>query len=118
MNLRFIDRKQGLYTPYDDKRDDGESYYQDMENVIIESQREYDLRSNTSQKTPNTKTSDKSSQNNIVSKPKIVKQKDKTVAGNSNKGKEKALKTMKNRVQTLAVLTLQLVLLLKPFCEM
>ena len=34
------DRKQGLYTPYDDKRDDDEIYYQDMENVIIESQRE------------------------------------------------------------------------------
>ena len=29
-------RKQGLYTPYDDKRDDNEYYYQNMENVIIE----------------------------------------------------------------------------------
>ena len=43
------DRKQGLYTPYDDKRDNDESYYQDMENVIIESQKEYDFRSKTSQ---------------------------------------------------------------------
>ena len=33
------DRKQGLYTPYDDKSDDDEIYYQDMENFIIESQR-------------------------------------------------------------------------------
>ena len=32
-------RKQGLYTPYDDKRDEDESYYQDPENVIIESQK-------------------------------------------------------------------------------
>ena len=52
------DRKQGLYTPYDEKRDDDENYYQDMENVIIESQREYHLRRKTSQKTPNNKTSD------------------------------------------------------------
>ena len=29
------DKKQGLYTPYDDKRDDDENHYQDMENVII-----------------------------------------------------------------------------------
>ena len=28
-------RKQTLYTPYDDKRAEDESYYQDMENVII-----------------------------------------------------------------------------------
>ena len=27
--------KQGIYTPYDDKRAEDESYYQDMENVII-----------------------------------------------------------------------------------
>ena len=33
------DRKQGLYTPYDDKRDDNENYYQDMENFIIESKK-------------------------------------------------------------------------------
>ena len=33
------DRKQGLYTPYDDRRDNDENYYQDMENVIIESQK-------------------------------------------------------------------------------
>ena len=61
-----------------------------MENVIIESQREYDLRSKTNEQTPNTKTSDKSSQNSIVSKPKFVKQKDKTVAVNSDKGREKS----------------------------
>ena len=63
-------REQGLYTPYDDKRDDYENCYQDMENVIIESQREYDLRSKTNQPTVNTKTSDKSSQNNTTTKPK------------------------------------------------
>ena len=28
-------RKQGLYTPYDDKRAEDEFYYQEMENVII-----------------------------------------------------------------------------------
>ena len=83
------DRKKGLYTPYDDKRDDDESYYQDMENVIIESQREYDLRSKTSQQTPNTKTSDKYSQNNTINKPKVFKQKEKTMAVNSDKGREK-----------------------------
>jgi len=33
------DRKQGLYTPYDDRRDNDESYYQDIENFIIESQK-------------------------------------------------------------------------------
>ena len=83
------DRKKGLYTPYDDRRDDDENYYQDMENVIIEPQREYDLRRKTSQQTPNTKTSDKYSQKNTVNKPKVVKQKEKTVAVNSDKGKEK-----------------------------
>ena len=61
----------------------------DMENVIIESQREYDLRSKTSQQTPNNKTSDKSSQNNTTTKPKMVKSKDKTVVVDSDKGKEK-----------------------------
>ena len=60
-----------------------------MDNVIIETQREYDLRSKTSQQTPNTKTSDKYSQNNTPTKPKVVKQKDKIVAVNSDKGKEK-----------------------------
>ena len=30
------DRKQGLYTPYDDKRDDNENCCQNMENVIME----------------------------------------------------------------------------------
>ena len=92
------DRKQGLYTPYDDRRDDDENYYQDMENFIIESQREYDFRRKTSQQVPNTKTSEKSSQNNIVSKPKVVRQKDNTVAGNSNKGKEKG--TQNNEKQS------------------
>ena len=38
-------RKQGLYTPYDDKRPEDEYYYQEMENVIIETTKEYDLRS-------------------------------------------------------------------------
>ena len=66
------DRKQGLYTPYDDRRDDDERYYQDMENVIIESQKEYDLRRKTNQQTPNTKTSEKSSQNSTTTKLKVV----------------------------------------------
>ena len=83
------DRKQGLYRPYDDKRDDDESYYQDMENVIIESQREYDLRSKTNQQNPNTKASNKSSQNSTATKPKFFKQKEKIVAINSDKGIEK-----------------------------
>ena len=69
------DRKQGLYAPYDDKRDEDESYYQDMENVIIYSQKEYDLRSKTNQKTPNTKTFDKSSQNSTRNKLKNCKTK-------------------------------------------
>ena len=63
------DRNQGLYTPYDDKRDDDENYYKDMENVIIESQREYDHRRKTSQQAPNTKNSEKSSQNIAATKP-------------------------------------------------
>ena len=112
------DRKQGLYTPYDDKRDDNENYYQDMENVIIESQREYDLRRKNNQQTPNTKTSDKSSQNSTATKPKVVKQKGKKWLQILIMIKRKALKTMKNGVQTLVVLTLQLVLLLRPFCQM
>ena len=60
-----------------------------MENVIIETTKEYDLRSKNNLETPNNKTSEKSSQNSTVNKPKFVKQKDKTVAINSDKGKEK-----------------------------
>ena len=84
-------KKQGLYTPYDDKRAEDESYYQEMENVIIESQKEYDLRSKSNQETPKTKTSEKSAQNSPVNKPKVTKQRDKTVVGNSDKGKEKSI---------------------------
>ena len=83
------DRKKGLYTPYDDRRDDDENYYQYMENVIIEPQKEYDLRRKTSQQNLNNKTSKKSSQNNTATKPKVVKQKDKIEAVNSSNGKEK-----------------------------
>ena len=82
-----------------------------MQNVVIESKKEYDLRRKTSQKTPNSKTSEKSSQNSIATKPKVVKQKDKTVAENSDKGKGKSTQDNENRVQKLVVLTLQLVLL-------
>ena len=57
-----------------------------------------DLRSKTSQKTPNTKTSEKSSQNSTTTKPKIVKQKDKAVAINSDKGREKG--TQNNEKQS------------------
>ena len=69
-----------------------------MENVIIDSQREYDLRRKTSQQTPNTKISEKSSQNNTTTKPKVVKQKNKTVAVNSDKGREKG--TQNNEKQS------------------
>ena len=62
------EKKQGLYTPYDDKRDDDRHRYQDMENVIIETPKEYDLRSKKNQETPKTKTSDKSSQNSTTTK--------------------------------------------------
>ena len=40
-----IIRKQGLYTPYNDKRIEDEHYYQQLENFIIETPPEYDLRS-------------------------------------------------------------------------
>ena len=66
-----------------------------MENVIIESEKEYDLRSKCNQETPKTKTSKKYSQNSTVNKPKIVKQKDKTMAVNSDKGKEKGTQNNK-----------------------
>ena len=96
------DRKQGLYTPYDDKRDDDESYYQDMENVIIEPQKEYDLRSKANQQTPNNKTCKKSSQNRTVSKPKMKKPKDKTVAVNYDKGKEKGTQNNEKKSANLS----------------
>ena len=60
-----------------------------MENVIIESQREYDLRSKANQQTPNTKTPNKSSLNSSVNKPKVFKKKDKTTAVSSDNGREK-----------------------------
>ena len=44
-----INKKQGLYTPYDDKRAEDEYYYQELENVIIETPKEYDLRSKRNQ---------------------------------------------------------------------
>ena len=69
-----------------------------MENVIIEPQREYDLRSKTSQQPPSNKTSDQSSQNSTATKPKKIKQKDKTVAVNSDNGKEKG--TQNNEKQS------------------
>ena len=83
-------RNQGLYIPYDDKRPEDEYYYQEIENVIIETPKEYDLRSRKNQETPKTKTSDKSTQKNPVNKPKIMKYKGKTVVGNSDKNKEKS----------------------------
>ena len=48
-------RKQGLYTPYDDKRVEDEYYYQELENLIIETPKEYDLRSKSNQENPKTK---------------------------------------------------------------
>ena len=33
------DKKQGLYTPYDDKRDGNENDYQNMENAIAKPRR-------------------------------------------------------------------------------
>ena len=83
------DRKKGLYTPYIDKRDDNENCCQDMENAITETSKEYELIIKSSQQTPNNKTSDKYYQNNTATKPKTVKQKNKSVDVNSGKGKEK-----------------------------
>ena len=60
------DEKQGLYTPCDDKRDDNQNYYQNMENAVIEPLREYELRSRSNQQTPKDKTSDKPSQNSTA----------------------------------------------------
>ena len=85
-------RKQGIYTPYDDKRAEDESYYQEMENVIIETPKEYDLRSKNNMETPKNKTSKSSTKNSPVSKPKNIKQKDKIVAVNYDKFKEKGIK--------------------------
>ena len=77
-----------MYTPYDDKRAKDKYYYQEMKNVIIETSRGYDLRSKSNQETPKNQTSDKSAKNSLVNKPKTAKQKDKTVAANSDKNKE------------------------------
>ena len=86
-----------------------------MENVIIETTKEYDLKSKKNLESPNNKTSNKSAQNSTVNKPKVTKQKDKTMVVFLIKIKRKALKTMKNRVQILVAFTPQLVLPLKQF---
>ena len=62
-----------------------------MENFIIESQKEYDLRSKKNLETSNKKTSEKSVQRSTISKPKVTKQKDKTVIANYDKNKEKGI---------------------------
>ena len=91
------DKKQGLYTPYDDKRDDNENYYQNMENAVIEPSKEYELRSKSNQQIPDNKTSDKPSQNSTATQSKTIKQKDKTVADNSGNGKEKDTQTIEKQ---------------------
>ena len=60
-----INRKQGLYTPYDDERTEDERYYQELENVIIETPKEYDLRSKKSQEAPKKKTSENSTKKTL-----------------------------------------------------
>ena len=111
----YYNRKQGLYTPYDDKRGEDEFYYQEMENVIIETTKEYDLRSKSNQETPKTKTSENSTQNSTINKPNVIKQREKIVAVNSNKNKEKGTQNNESRVQNLVALVPQPVLLLKQF---
>ena len=48
-------RKQGLYTPYDDGMLEDEHYYQELENVIIETPKEYELRRKKNQEAPKKK---------------------------------------------------------------
>ena len=60
-----------------------------MENVIIETPKEYDLRSKKNQETLKTKTFDNFAKNNTVNKPKTVKPKEKIVVVNSDQNKEK-----------------------------
>ena len=72
-----INRKQGLYTPYNDKIIEDEHYYQELENVIIETPKEYDLRNKKNREAPKNKTSNNSTKNSPVRKPKNSKQKKK-----------------------------------------
>ena len=58
------ERKQGLYTPYDDRGPETNYYEQYSENAIIGSPKQYDLRSKKNQETPRNKTSDKVSKTN------------------------------------------------------
>ena len=65
-----------------------------MENVIIETTKEYDPRSKKNLETPKNKTSKNSTKDSTINKPKAIKQKDKKLAVNSDKNKEKS--TQKN----------------------
>ena len=62
--------KQGLYTPYDDRRLETEYCEQDFKNSIIVAPKQYDLRSKKNPKTPKKKTPDNSSKNSPVNTSK------------------------------------------------
>ena len=83
------ERKQGLYTPYDDRRSKTDYYEKYSESAIIGSPKKYDLRSKKNQETPRSKTSDKSAKNNPKNVSKKIAEIHKTVVVNSdpNKGK-------------------------------
>ena len=83
------ERKQGLYTPYDDRRTETDYYEQYSENAIIVSPKKYDLRSKNNQETPRNKTYDKSAENSPENVSKKTIEIHKTVAMNSNLNKGK-----------------------------
>ena len=85
----IYERKQGLYTPYDDRRPKTEYYEPDFENTIIGSLKQYDLRSKNNSETPNKKTFDNSAKNSPVDTSKKTTENHKTVVQSSysNKGK-------------------------------
>ena len=83
------ERKQGLYTPYDDRRPQTDYYEQYSENAIIGSPKQYDLRNKRNQETPKNKTSDKSTKKIPENTPKKTVETHKTVAVNSDLNKWK-----------------------------
>ena len=85
----IYERKQGLYTPYDDRRPETEYYEPDFENAIIGAPKEYDLRSKNNQETPKKKTSENSTKNSLVNTSKNTTENHKTVAESSDQKKEK-----------------------------
>ena len=83
------ERKQGLYTPYDDRRTKTDYYEQYSENAIIVSPKQYDLRSKKNQENPRRKTSHKFAKNSPENAHKKTAEIHKTVAINSNSNKGK-----------------------------